>query len=183
MTMQSSDSSLYDFGFLSVLLDISPLSVDFESLVMNVSRDLFKGSYIEAYIIVSCETVVRSGTDLASGTVGKRVPEVAYVSGGTEFVQPGLDGAALGLSLQLDSNFVLDPGWARHSFELRLYQSPGMRPLSGEDAPPDYYRLRSSLAFASSCQIRHLTFSPGWSSYEHRYCHDRSTIARSLSPS
>ena len=60
--MQPSDSSSYDFGFLSVLRDLSPLSVGFE--VMNVSRDLFKGSNIEAYIVVSCETVVRSGTDL-----------------------------------------------------------------------------------------------------------------------
>ena len=68
--MQPSDLSLYDFGFLSVLLDFSPLSVDFESLVMNVSRDRFSGSNIEAYIVVSCETVVRSGTDLTCGTVG-----------------------------------------------------------------------------------------------------------------
>ena len=97
--MQSSDSSLYDFGFLSVLLDFSPLSVGLESLAMNVSIDLFKGSNIEAYIVVSCETVVRSDTDLACGTVGNRVPEVAFASGGTGFVQSGLDGAALGLSL------------------------------------------------------------------------------------
>ena len=73
--MPLSDSSLYDFGFLSVLLDFSPLSVDFESLVMNVSRDLFRGSNIEAYIVVSCETVVRSGTDLTCGTVGNRVSD------------------------------------------------------------------------------------------------------------
>ena len=53
--MQPSDSSLYDFGFLSVLLDFSPLSVDFKSLVMNVSRDLIKSSNIEAYTVVSCE--------------------------------------------------------------------------------------------------------------------------------
>ena len=79
---------------------------------MNVSRDLFRGSNIEAYIVVSYETVVRSGTDLACGTVGNRVPEVASASVGTGLVQPGNDGAALGLYLRLDSNFVLDPGWA-----------------------------------------------------------------------
>ena len=90
VSMQPSDSSLYDFGFLSVLLDFSPLSVDFESLVMNVSRDLFKGSNIEAYNIMSCKT---------RGIVGNRVPMVASASGGTGFVQPGLDGSALGLSL------------------------------------------------------------------------------------
>ena len=178
--MQPSDSSLYDFGSLSVLLDFSPLSVDFESLVINVSRDLFKCSNIEAYIVVSCETVVRSGTDLVCGTVGNRVPKVASASGGTGFV---LDGAALGLSLRLDSNFVLDPGWPWHSCELRLFQSPGVSPLSGKDAPPDCYRLRSCLAFASSGQIWHLTLLPDWSLYKHRYCQDRSTIARSLSPS
>ena len=111
--MQPSDSSLYDFDFLSVLLDFTPLSVDFESLVINVSRDLFEGSNIEAYIVVSCETVVRSGTDLACGTVGNRVPKVASAYGGDGFVQPGLDGAALGLSPRLDSNFVLKPGWAQ----------------------------------------------------------------------
>ena len=71
--MQPSDSSLYDFGFFSVLLDLSHLSVDFESLVMNVSRDLFRDSNIEAYIVVSCEAVVRSGTDLTCGTVGNLV--------------------------------------------------------------------------------------------------------------
>ena len=101
--MQPSDSSLYDFGFFSVLLDLSPLSVDFESLVMNVSRDLFRGSNIEAYIVVSCETVVRSGTELTYGTVGNLVSGVASASGGTEFIQPGLDGAALGRSLFLGS--------------------------------------------------------------------------------
>ena len=97
--MQPSDSSLYDFGFLNVLLDFSPLSVDFESLVMNITRDLFKGSNIEAHIVLSCETVVRSGTDLTCGIVGNCVSEVASASAGTGFVQPGLDGAALGLSL------------------------------------------------------------------------------------
>ena len=102
--MQPSDSSLYDFGFLSVLLDLSPLWVDFESLVMNVLSDLFRGSNIEAYIVVSCETVVRSGTDLTCGTVGNLVSRVASASGKTGFVQPGLDGAALGRrSLCLDS--------------------------------------------------------------------------------
>ena len=79
--MQPSDSSLYDFGFLSVLLDLSPLSVDFEILVMNVSRDLFEGSNIEAYIVVSCEIAVRSGTDLTSGIVGDYAPDVASASG------------------------------------------------------------------------------------------------------
>ena len=62
--MQPSDSSLYDFGFLSVLLDLSPLLADFKSLVINVSRDLLKGSNIDAYIVLSCETVVKSGTDV-----------------------------------------------------------------------------------------------------------------------
>ena len=49
---------------------------------MNVSRDLFKGSNIETYIVVSCETVVRSSTDLTCVIVGHRVPEVASASGG-----------------------------------------------------------------------------------------------------
>ena len=62
---------------------------------MNVSRDLFRGSNIEAYIVVSCETVV----SLICCTVGNRVSGVASTSGGTGFVQPGLDGAALGRSL------------------------------------------------------------------------------------
>ena len=66
---------------------------------MNVSRDLFRGSNIEAFIVVSCETVVRSGTDLTCGTVGNRVCGGASAFGGTGFVQPGLDGAALRRSL------------------------------------------------------------------------------------
>ena len=70
---------------------------------MNVSRDLFRGSNIEAYIVVSCETVVRSGTDLTCGTVSNLVSGVASASGGTGFVQPRLEGAALGRSLFLDS--------------------------------------------------------------------------------
>ena len=61
--MQPSDSFLIDFGFLSVLPDFSPLSVDFESLVMNVSRYLFKGSNIEAYIVVS-RCVLRDGSQV-----------------------------------------------------------------------------------------------------------------------
>ena len=101
--MQLSDSSLYDFGFFSVLLGLSLLSVDFESLAMNVSRDIFRRSNIEAYIVVSSDTVVRSGTDLTCGTVGNLVSGVASASGGTGFVQPGLDGAALCRSLCLDS--------------------------------------------------------------------------------
>ena len=108
--MQSSDSSFYDFDFLSVLLDLSPLSVDFESLAMNFSRDLFKGSNIEAYIVVSCEMVVRSGTDLTCGTVDVCAPDVASASGGAGFVRPALDGAVPGLSLWLDSKLVLDLG-------------------------------------------------------------------------
>ena len=110
--MQPSDSSLYNFGFLSYLRDLSPLSVDFESLVMNVARDLFKDSNIEAYIVVSCETVVRSGTDLTCGIVGKRAPDVASASGGSGFLQPALDGAAFFLFQWLDSKLFLDPGWA-----------------------------------------------------------------------
>ena len=66
---------------------------------MNVSRDLFRGSNIEAYIVVSCKAVVRSGFDLTCGIVGNRVPEMASASSGTRFVQPGLYGAALCLSL------------------------------------------------------------------------------------
>ena len=45
--MQPFDSSLNEFGFLTVLVDLSPLSVDFERLVMNVSRNLFKGSILK----------------------------------------------------------------------------------------------------------------------------------------
>ena len=78
---------------------------------MNVSRDLFRGSNIEAYIVVSCEAVVRSGTELNCGTVGNLVSGVASASGGTGFVQPGLDGAALGRSLFLGSLFVLELCW------------------------------------------------------------------------
>ena len=101
--MQPSDSSLYNLGFFNVLLDLSPLSVDFESLVMNVSRDLFRGSNIEAYIVVSCETVVRSDTDLTCGTVGNLVSGVASASVGAGFVQLYFEGAALGRSLFLGS--------------------------------------------------------------------------------
>ena len=97
--MQPSDSSL-NFGSLSVLRDLSPLSVDFETLVMNVSRDLFKGSNIEAYIVVSCETVVRSGTDLTCGIVGKRAPGVASASDGAKSVQHDLHWASLGLKIR-----------------------------------------------------------------------------------
>ena len=103
VSMQPSNSSLYDFGFFNVLLDLSPLSFYFENLVMNVSRDLFRGSNIEAYIVVSSETVVRSGTDLTYGTVSNLVSGVASASGGTGFVQPRLEGAVLGRSLFLDS--------------------------------------------------------------------------------
>ena len=66
---------------------------------MNVSRDLFNGSNIEACIVVSSETVVKSGTDLTWGPVRKRALDVASASGMIGFVQPALDGAALGLSL------------------------------------------------------------------------------------
>ena len=62
---------------------------------MKVLGDLLRGSNVVAYIVVSCETVVRSGTDLICGTVGIRVCGVVSDSGGTGFVQPGLDGAAL----------------------------------------------------------------------------------------
>ena len=110
VSMQPSDSSLYNFGFLSVLHDLSPLSADFESLMVNVSRDLFKGPNIEAYIVVSCETVVRSGTNLTFGIVGKCAPGVASAFGVAGSVQPDLDGAALGLSLRSGSKFVLDLG-------------------------------------------------------------------------
>ena len=84
--MQQSDLSLIDFGFLSVLLGLSSLSLDFESLVMNVSRYLFKGSNIEAFIVVSCETVVRSGLDLICGNVGDCATDIASDSGGAGFV-------------------------------------------------------------------------------------------------
>ena len=99
VSMQPSDSCLFDFSFLSVLRDLSPLPVDFESLVLNVSRDLFYGSNLEAYIVVSCQTVVKSGTDLTCGTVGKRAPDVASTSGLVRSIQPALGGAALCLSL------------------------------------------------------------------------------------
>ena len=79
---------------------------------MNVSRDLFKGSNIEAYIVVSCETLVRFGTDLTCGIVGDCASKVASCSDGAGFVRPALDGAALCLSLWLDSKLVLDLGWA-----------------------------------------------------------------------
>ena len=151
--MQPSDSSLYDFGFLSVLLDLSPLSVDYESLVMNVSSDLFRGSNIEAYIVVSCETVVRSGTDLTCGTVGNLVPGVASASGGTAFVQPGLDGAALGHSLCLDSWFVLELCWAPAQLRAPSSSFASVSDPLGRNAPPDCSRLRSRQASASSGQI------------------------------
>ena len=86
--MQPFDSYLYDFGFLSVLRDLSPLSVDFESLVNNVSRDLIKGSNLEAYIVVSCEAVVRSGTDMTCGIAGKRAPDWESASGGPDSSDP-----------------------------------------------------------------------------------------------
>ena len=110
--MQPSDKSLYDFGFMSVLLHLAPLSVDFENLVMKVSRDLFKSSNIEAYIVVSFQMVVRSGTDLTCGIVGNCAADVACAFSGTGFVRLALDGAALGRSLGLDSKLVLDLDWA-----------------------------------------------------------------------
>ena len=70
---------------------------------MNVSRDLFRGSNIEEYIVVSCETVVRSGTDLTCATVGSLVSGVSSASSGTGFVLPGLERGALGRSLFLVS--------------------------------------------------------------------------------
>ena len=159
--MQPSDSSLYDFGFLSVLLDLSPLSVDFESLVMNFSSDLFRGWNIEAYIFVSCETVVRSGNDLNCGTVGNLVSGVASASGGTGFVQPGLDGlpwaAPCAWIRNSFSNFAGPP----HSCVLHLHHLPGVSAPLGRKAPPDCSRLRILQASASSGQIWHLTFFPG----------------------
>ena len=110
--MQPFDLSLNDFGLLSVLFDLFPLSVDFESLVKNVSRDLFKGSNVETCIVVFCETLVTSGIDLTCGLVGRLDPDVASASGGTRLVRIALDGAAVGLSLWLDSKLVLDLGWA-----------------------------------------------------------------------
>ena len=62
--MQPSDSSLNYFGFSSNLRDLSALSVDFESIVIKFSTDLLNGSKLDAYIAVSCETVVKSGADL-----------------------------------------------------------------------------------------------------------------------
>ena len=54
----------YDFDNLSVLRDLSPLSFDFETLVMNVFRDLFKGSNIniEAY---NCGLRIRQSPDVS----------------------------------------------------------------------------------------------------------------------
>ena len=86
--------------------------MDFESYVINVSRDLFNDSNIDAYIVVSCEAVVKSGTDLTCGTVGKRASDRASASGVIGCVQPALDGAAIGFSLWLGSKIVLDLGGA-----------------------------------------------------------------------
>ena len=86
--MQPSDSSWYDFGFLSALLDLSPLSVDFESLVMNVSRDLFKGSNIEAFIVVSCKMVVRCGTDLTCAIADDYAPTSLPLPAGPDSSDP-----------------------------------------------------------------------------------------------
>ena len=71
---------------------------------MNVSRYLFRGSNIEAYIVVSFETVVRSGTDLTCGTVGNRVSRGHPLPAG-----PGLSKLA---SRGLPWFFVLELGWA-----------------------------------------------------------------------
>ena len=54
--------------------------------------------------------MAKSGTDLNCGPVGKRAPDKASASGMIAFVQPALDGAALGLSLWLGSKLVLDLG-------------------------------------------------------------------------
>ena len=62
LSTQPSDSSLYDFGYLIILRDFSPLSVDFESLMVIESRDLLSDSNIDAYIVVSFETGLKSGT-------------------------------------------------------------------------------------------------------------------------
>ena len=59
--MQPSDT--YDFGIVSVLRDSSPLSFDFETLVMNVPSDLFKGSKkIEAF---NCGLGIRQSPDVS----------------------------------------------------------------------------------------------------------------------
>ena len=78
---------------------------------MNVSRGLFEGSNFVVYIVVSWETVVRSGTDLTCGIVDECAPDVHSASGGAGLVRPALDGAALGPSLWLDSKLVLDLEW------------------------------------------------------------------------
>ena len=44
--------------------------------------------------------------------MGKRAPDGASTSGGTGSVQAAFDGAALGLSISLDSKLVLDFGGA-----------------------------------------------------------------------
>ena len=97
--MQPSDSSLNEIGFMSVLRDRSPLSVDFESSVMNISRGILSNSNIDAYIVLSRDTVVRSGTNLTWGIVGKCIPEAAPLSRETVFVQSDLVGAAHDLSV------------------------------------------------------------------------------------
>ena len=71
-SMQLSYSSLNDFGFLS---DRSPLSVCFECFVMNVSWDLLSGPNMDAYIVVSCETIVRPGTQ--ANRSQRRLPPLA----------------------------------------------------------------------------------------------------------
>ena len=100
--MQPSDSSLFDFGFLSVLRDGTPLTLVYLSSVMNASSDLLSGSTMDAFIVASCDTVVRSETDLTWDIAGKCVPEEALTSGWTGLVLSGLGGAALGLSFSFD---------------------------------------------------------------------------------
>ena len=88
---------------------------------MSVSKDLLSGSKIDKYIVVVlCEALVKSGTDLTLDTVGKCAPDEASDSGGIGTVQPALEGAALGLSLCLDSKLVLDLGGASYVWGLGI---------------------------------------------------------------
>ena len=86
---------------------------------MNVSRILSSCSNFDAFIVVSCEKIVKTEINLIWGIVDKRVPDEASTSGGTEYVQYVLGGAALGFSLCLDPKLVLNLGRSSVSLEAR----------------------------------------------------------------
>ena len=86
---------------------------------MNVSRILSSCSNIDAFIVVSCEKIVKTEINLIWDIVDKRVPDEASTSGGTEYVQSVLGGAALGFSLCLDPKLVLNLGRSSVSLDAR----------------------------------------------------------------